>query len=301
MKQQPPFLKHGARIGIVTTARFISPEELEPAIGLIKKEGFEVVLTNDIYKKENQFGGSDLSRSNDLNEMLNREDIDAVLIARGGYGTLRIIDTIDFAKFKKKPKWIIGYSDVTVLHSAINVLTDFASLHATMPINFTKNEEATNSLFNALKGKPLSYNFPVHELNRKGIIKGEVVGGNLSLLYALSASNTDINCEGKVLFIEDLDEYFYHIDRMILQLKRSGKLKHLKGLIVGGMTDMKDNAILFGKNVEEIILDAVKEYNYPVCFGFPAGHIDRNLALKLGCEIIIEMGDDFCTSLQKSN
>ena len=184
---------------------------------------------------------------------------------------------------------MIGYSDITVLHSHIHNL-GIETLHATMPINFTKNKEATESLRKGLFGEKLNYEIKSHKLNRKGNASGELVGGNLSLLYALTGSVSDIDTKGKILFIEDLDEYLYHIDRMMLNLKRSGKLKHLKGLIVGGMTDMKDNTIPFGKNAEEIILDAVKEYKYPVCLNFPAGHVDRNLALCLGRKVKLSVG-----------
>ncbi|MBC7862667.1 MAG: LD-carboxypeptidase [Bacteroidia bacterium] len=297
----PPYLVPGDSIAIIATARKVSEEEMKPAIEILEKAGLTVELGGNIFNKENQYSGSDEERLNDLQWALDDETIKAVIIARGGYGTVRLIDKVDFSLFQKNPKWIIGYSDVTVLHSHINAHFQTATLHATMPINFLKNEEATQSLLNALQGKLNSYSFEPHSLNRNGKAEGVLVGGNLSLLYALAASPSDINTNGKILFIEDLDEYYYHIDRMMINLKRSGKLKDLKGLIVGGMTEMKDNAIPFGKNSEEIILDSVKEYDYPVCFNFPAGHVDRNLAFYLGkkCELNVTNSDSSIVFFEK--
>jgi muramoyltetrapeptide carboxypeptidase len=186
---------------------------------------------------------------------------------------------------------MVGYSDVTVLHNAIHNI-GVATLHATMPLNFTKNEEATKSMVDALFGNLTKIETDENYSNIPGNAKGQLVGGNLSLIYSLSGTLFDIDTTNKILFIEDLDEYLYHIDRMMMQLKLSGKLKGLKGLIVGGMTDMKDNAIPFGKFPEDIILDAVKDYNYPVCFDFPAGHIDRNLAMYFGREVELNVTDN---------
>ncbi|MGB3949091.1 MAG: LD-carboxypeptidase [Bacteroidia bacterium] len=281
--KQPEFLKKGDKVGIVAPARKMSKEELLPAIEILNSWGLEVVLGKNLFCEENQFSGSDEQRAEDLQKMLDDPSIKAIISARGGYGTLRIIDKINFFTFTQHPKWIVGYSDITVLHSHIHTL-GITTIHATMPINFSKNTEATESLRKALFGESIKYNFESHPLNKNitSIIEGEVVGGNLSLIYALTGSVSDIDTKDKILFIEDLDEYLYHIDRMMLNLKRSGKLSHLKALIVGGMTDMKDNTVPFGKTAEEIILDTIKDYNYPVYFGFPAGHIDRNLALYFG-------------------
>lgn len=287
---QPPYLKKGDKIGIVASARKISREEISPAVEVLKSWGLEVVLGKNLFNADHQFSGTDVERVEDLQTMLNDTSVKAVISARGGYGTMRIIDKIDFSGFKKNPKWVIGYSDITVLHSHIHTL-EMETLHATMPINFTKNEDALESLHKALFGGKINYEIASHSLNRKGIAEGELVGGNLSLLYALAGSVSDIDTTGKILFIEDLDEYLYHIDRMMMNLKRSGKLSRLAGLVVGGMTDMKDNAVPFGKTAEEIILDAVKEYNYPVCFHFPAGHVDRNLALYLGRNAKLEVAE----------
>jgi muramoyltetrapeptide carboxypeptidase len=278
---RPNYLKRGDKIGIVACARKISRDEILPAIDIFKSWGLETVLSTNLFNVDNQYSGTDEERTKDLQTMLDDSSIKAIISARGGYGTMRIIDKIDFTNFKNNPKWIVGYSDITVLHSHINNF-GIETLHATMPINFTKNTEATETLRKSLFGENLNYITETNLKNKTGIAEGELVGGNLSLLYALTGSVSDIDTKDKILFIEDLDEYLYHIDRMMVNLKRAGKLSHLAGLIVGGMTDMKDNTIPFGTTTEEIILDAVKEYNYPVCFDFPAGHVDKNLALPLG-------------------
>ena len=287
----PPYLKKGDKIGIVACARKIAREEIQPAVDILNNWGLEVVLSKNLFHIDNQYSGTDDERADDLQIMLDDPSVKAVISARGGYGTMRIIDKIDFTKFKQNLKWVIGYSDITVLHSHIHNF-GIETLHATMPINFIKNTEAIETLRKALFGESLDYKIEQHLLNRKGAAEGELIGGNLSLLYALTGSVSDIDTTGKILFIEDLDEYLYHIDRMMMNLKRSGKLKGLVGLVVGGMTDMKDNTISFGKTAEEIILDVVKEYNYPVCFNFPAGHVDRNLTLIFGRKVRLEVSDN---------
>lgn len=285
----PPYLKKGDKIGIAACARKVSMEELEPAITAFKSWGLEVALGKNLFRSQDQFAGTDQERAQDLQAMLDDPSIKAVIGARGGYGTLRIIDQLHFEQFRKQPKWIIGFSDITVLHSHIHKL-NIETLHAKMLINFTKDETSSETLKHALFGELKRHEVPAHVLNRRGTAQGELVGGNLSLLYALTGSVSDLDTHGKILFIEDLDEYLYHIDRMMMNLKRSGKLSSLAGLIVGGMSDMKDNKIPFGKNAEEIIFDTVKEFDYPVCFNFPAGHVDTNLALYLGRNIQLEVG-----------
>lgn len=282
---QPPYLKPGDTIGIVAPARKISAEELAPAIETLQSWGLKVKLGKNIYGIQNQFSGSDDQRRADFQSMLSDGDVKAILSARGGYGAVRIIDGLDFSAFTKNPKWVIGFSDITVFHSHIHTHYNIETLHAIMPVNFKKDIESLDLLRKALFGEEISYSIDAHPLNRKGESKGQLVGGNLSLIYALASTPSDINTDGKILFLEDIDEYLYHIDRMMMQLKRSGKLTKLKGLVIGGFSDMKDNVIPFGKNAEEIILDAVKEYNYPVCFGFPAGHRDKNYLLYLGREV----------------
>lgn len=285
----PAYLKKGDKIGIVASARKVSEEEMNPGVSLIKKWGLEVVYGKSLFQSEHQFAGTDKERADDLQQMLNDPSVKAIIGARGGYGTLRIIDQLNFDAFKKHPKWIIGFSDITVLHSHIHQF-QIETLHAKMLLNFTKNETSSEALRQALFGELKKYEHGAHPLNRAGVAEGELVGGNLSLLYALTGSVSDIDTRGKILFLEDLDEYLYHMDRMMVNLKRAGKLTHLKGLVVGGMTEMKDNQIPFGKNAEEIIMDAVKEFNYPVCFNFSAGHVDENLPLYLGRKVKLEVG-----------
>ena len=288
----PPYLKPGDKVALVATARKISAEELAFALKTLTEWGLQPVLPKNLYAVENQFAGSDEQRAEDLQWAINDESIKAIFIARGGYGTVRVVDKVDFCQFKPHPKWVVGYSDVTVLHSHLHKYFYTETLHATMPINFSKNAEATESLRKCLFGEKVKYEVKPEKLNRTGEAKAILIGGNLSLLFALGGTTDDVDTNGKILFIEDLDEYLYHIDRMMLNLKRSGKLKNLAGLVVGGFTEMKDNAIPFGKTAEEIIFDAVKEYKFPVCFGFPAGHVDRNLALYLGREVKLNVSSN---------
>lgn len=290
----PPFLKSGDTVAIVAPARKVSPAEMLPAIELLGSWGLKVITGKNLYGSQNQYSGTDEERLADLQQMLDDTDVKAIFCARGGYGTLRIIDKIDFTAFERSPKWIVGFSDVTVLHSHINRNLNTETIHAAMPLTFPKgnaDHPALVSLHDALFGKKLSYSITSKKFNRNGFAEAEIIGGNLSILYALAGSVSDIDTSGKILFIEDLDEYLYHIDRMMMNLKRSGKLSNLAGLVVGGMSDMNDNTIPFGKNAEEIIAGAVAEYDYPVCFGFPAGHQDDNRALILGRIITFEVNE----------
>jgi muramoyltetrapeptide carboxypeptidase len=274
----PPYLQKGDTVLIIGTARARNAQAIQPAVDMLKQWGLKPVAGKNLYKQENQFAGSDKQRAHDLQWAINHPKAKAVLIAGGGYGTLRIIDNVDFKALKKFPKWFIGYSDTTVLHARLAKL-NIPCIHGTMAFQFPKNTEATLSIKQLLFGETLTYDIPPHPLNRSGKASATMLGGNLSLLYALSGSVDEVDTKNKILFIEDLDEQLYHIDRMMLQLKRSGKLKHLKALVVGGMSDMKDNAVPFGKTAEEIVWDAVKEYKFPVCFNFPAGHIEKNMAI----------------------
>jgi len=286
---QPPYLQKNDTVAIVSTARKITKDEIQPAIDLLKTWGLNVVIGKTIEFENNQFAGTDSQRTSDFQKMLDNPKIKAIWCARGGYGTVRIIDQLDFTTFKKHPKWVIGYSDITVLHNHIHNL-GFETLHATMPLDVAKNtNEALISLKKCLFGKALSYEIETSKENKIGKGTGEFVGGNLSMLYSLLGSETSIDTGNKILFIEDLDEYLYHIDRMFMNLKRNGYFNNLKGLLIGGMTDMHDNAIPFGKNAKEIILDAVSEYNFPVVFDFPAGHLKDNRALVFGRIVELEV------------
>lgn len=287
----PPFLKPGYCIGIVAPARKITAEELTPAISQLQDWRLDVKLGKHIYSADNQFAGTDEERAADMQQMLDDDEVKAIIAARGGYGSVRIIDKLDFTRFKQNPKWIAGFSDVTVFHNHIQTHWGIQTLHSTMSINFSKDTESTELLRKALFGELKEYFIHGHPLNRQGHGEGMLCGGNLSLLYALAGTPSDIDTSGKILFLEDLDEYLYHIDRMMMQLKRSGKLANLKGLIIGSFSDMKDNTISFGKTAEQIILDAVKEYNYPVCFGFPAGHGVKNFPLYLGRSYELSVND----------
>ncbi|WP_417589430.1 S66 peptidase family protein [Owenweeksia hongkongensis] len=288
----PPALKPGETIAIISTARKISREELEPTVAEITKRGFKVLFGKNLFEEENQFSGSDKQRAEDLQACLDNPEVKAILCARGGYGTVRIIDKIDFSRFANSPKWICGYSDVTVLHNKLCNL-GVESLHSTMPVNFTTNTpEALDSLFDALMGKSLAYHFASHPYNRKGVAEGKLIGGNLSMLYSQSGSNTALQTKGAILFIEDLDEYLYHIDRMMYNLKRNGYFENLAGVIVGGMSNMNDNTIPFGKTAEEIIRDHFAEYDFPICFGFPAGHVADNRSLIMGREVKLNVSEN---------
>ncbi|MEI7491522.1 MAG: LD-carboxypeptidase [Bacteroidota bacterium] len=282
---QPPYLKRGDRIAIVAPGRAISFEEVHPSMKLFQKWGLEVILGSYVFNIENQFAGSDAQRQKDLQTMLDDVSIRAVICARGGYGTVRIIDKLDFTKFLRYPKWIVGYSDMTVLHSHIHRHFGVETLHATMPVNMPENRLGATSvetLRKALFGEEIIYAKRLGPHDRTGASEGILAGGNLSILYSLMGSHSQIDTKGKILFIEDLDEYLYHVDRMMMSLKRAGMLRDLKGVVVGSMQDMKDNTVPYGKTANQIIYEAVKEYKYPVCFDFPAGHGPENVAMILG-------------------
>lgn len=289
----PPSLNEGDKIAIVSPARKISPEEIRNAVKVFREWGLEVVQGKHIFGSYHQFAGNDAERKDDLQRMLDDPEIKAVMCSRGGYGTVRIIDKLDFSGFQRSPKWIIGYSDITVLHSHINKNLGIETLHAIMPVNFPGKCDSNPSVITlkkALWGKELQYEYPASENARAGEAEGVLTGGNLSILYSLSGSDSDIDTAGKILFIEDLDEYLYHIDRMMMNLKRAGKLERLAGLIVGGMTDMNDNKVPYDKTAQEIIMEAVEEYDYPVTFNFPAGHLDDNRALIMGRKARLKIG-----------
>lgn len=280
----PPYLNPGDKIAIVSPARSITFEEVYPAMKLMQQWELEVVLGTHVFSRSDQFAGTDEQRSFDLQQMLDDPSIRAILCSRGGYGTVRIVDRLDFSKFLEQPKWIIGYSDITVLHCHVNRQFGIETLHATMPVSIREDSspETLESLRNALIGTRISYALPRTSLSRTGTAEGILTGGNLSILYSLIGSSSFPETENRILFLEDLDEYLYHIDRMMMALKRAGKLEKLQGLLIGGMDRMNDNTVPYGKTAYEIISEAVMDYRYPVFFGFPSGHGSRNLALILG-------------------
>ncbi len=300
----PEYLKPGDTIGITSPAGYITIEEIRPAVEQIKSWGFNIKTGNSIGKKYFNFGGTDEERLKDLQAMLNDPSLKAIMCARGGYGIVRIIDKLDFTKFIQHPKWIIGFSDVTILHSHINRHFGIASIHSKMcnsfPKDWTKAEAVQKqtiiSIKEALSGVPVKYPIVPSECNIPGVAEGVLVGGNLRLIESMSGTDSDIYTNGKILFIEDTGEYLYSIDRMFYNLKRTGKLIGLKGLIVGGVRIKPDDpGEGFGITLYDIVLDKVKEYKYPVCFDFPVGHQKNNFAMKCGIKHRLEITSSGCT------
>lgn len=288
-----PFLKAGDRVALAATARAVSPEEMAPAIAMLESWGLQVIVPKGLYKREGQLAGSDSHRASLLQGLLDDPEIKAIFCCRGGYGTVRIIDRLDFSRFVEHPKWVVGYSDVTVLHSHIHATLGLPTLHATMPINMHGGETpAIRTMHDVLFGKNrdiVDYEWDSPFSTLRSPLSAPVVGGNLSILYSLCGSRSQIDTRGKILLIEDLDEYLYHIDRMMQNLKRCGMLDGLEALLVGGMTDIHDNTVPFGKTAEEIVRETVAEYHYPIVFNAPFGHLgDNNLALILGRKMHLE-------------
>lgn len=282
MIQQPPYLKKGDKIAIVCPAKKL-PKSIESAITLLKEWGLQVITGKTLTAEHHQFAGDDTLRAADLQGFLDDPEIKAIIAGRGGYGTIRIIDKLDFTKFKATPKWIIGFSDITVLLSHLFAALNTQSIHGQMPYTFDEaSSESLESLKTALFGGQLCYNHTSNFENRSGITEGVLIGGNLTLLVAVQGSASEMDYTGKILFIEDVGEHEYSIDRMMRILKRSGKLARLKGLIVGAFNEITPETIPFGASPEQVIWDIVKEYDYPVCFNFPTGHIDDNRAMVLG-------------------
>lgn len=290
----PPYLKKGDTIGLVCPAGYMPVEKVQTCLDVLQEWGYRVKIGKTVGGgSATYFSGTDEERLADFQQMLDDDAIKVVFCARGGYGTGRIIDKIDFTKFRKQPKWIVGYSDVTVMHSHIYSHFYISTLHAPMAGAFNEDgfkNEFVRSLKNALEGKKLKYKCEVHEYNRKGEAVGELVGGNLALLAHLVGTDSDIKTRGKILFLEDVGEQLYNIDRMLHQLKRSGKLARLAGLIFGGFTESKDTDRPFGQSVHEILHGIVKEYDFPVCYDFPVSHTDRNYALKIGVGYKLKVG-----------
>ena len=287
----PPYLKKGDTVAIVCTARKFFPEDAIPAKELLESWGLKIKLGATIGLDSCQLGGTDLERAADFQDMMDNENIKAIWCSRGGYGTVRMVDLLDFTKFNKKPKWIMGFSDVTVLHSHINTL-DVATLHSIMPFTVPKAPEEVKQTFkNALFGIKNSYVIPSKSYDKKCKAKGELVGGNLSIIYSLLGSKSSIDTKDKILFIEDLDEYLYHVDRMLYNMKRNDYFKNVKGIIVGSMRDMHDNEIPFGQNEVQIISEIAKDLDIPIAFEFCAGHQKDNRTLVLGSQVTFEVND----------
>lgn len=287
----PPYLRSGDIIGITSPAGTITPEQVQPAVQVMEGWGYRVAIGSSIGKKDFTFGGTDEERLTDMQEMLDNPAVKAIMCARGGYGSVRIVDRIDWRKFKLHPKWMIGFSDITVLHNHIHSNCGIATIHSKMTNSFPDNWntaepiqiETIISIQDALSGKLMRYPVTPNLQNRNGVCDGILVGGNLKTIESLSGSSSDINTDGKILFVEDTGEYLYSIDRMFWNLKRTGKLKKLKGLIVGGFkTKPDDEGEDFGKTVQQIVMEKLNGTNYPVCFDFPVGHQRANFALKCG-------------------
>lgn len=279
---QPPYLKKGDKVAITCPAKKL-PIPMTDAVNLLTGWGLDVILGETVTASYNQFAGDDALRAKDLQRFIDDESIKAIIAARGGYGTIRIIDQVDFRRLATHPKWIIGFSDITLLHTHIISNYGLPCIHGQMPLNIPDaSAYSLETLRMALFGEPLHYQVPANPLNREGYAQGILIGGNLSLLVALNGSVSDMDYSGKILFLEDVGEYLYSADRMLRCLKRAGKLNHLAGLIIGGFTDMKDNDIPFGQSIPEMVMDVVKDLAYPVCFDFPAGHVPNNCSLVLG-------------------
>ncbi len=295
--QFPAPLQAGQRVALVSPARKISAAELAPAIATLESWGLEVVRGESITGDHHQFAGDDTLRRRDFQRQLDDPTIRAILCARGGYGTARIVDGLDFTGFAAAPKWVAGFSDVTVLNSHL-LARGYASIHGVMPVLFHQagGELALETLRRALFGEPFQ---PIavgpHPLNRPGTATGELVGGNLSLLQTITGTPSQASFAGRILFLEDLDEYLYHIDRMLLHLHRSGQLAGLAGLVVGHFSAMRDNTIPFGSAAWEIIDHYARLYNFPVAYGFPTGHEADNLALVVGQRATLTVRADSAT------
>jgi muramoyltetrapeptide carboxypeptidase len=288
----PPALRPGQTVALISTARKLSPEDVAIGIQCLTDWGLKVKIGDNLFAESGQFAGTDAQRLADLQAALDDPEIDAIICARGGYGTSRILDQVNFEALLRHPKWIAGFSDVTALHTHLHGL-HLQSIHSTMPILFDTDDRASmESLRKVLFGESQTYTIPPDPLNRMGMASGRLIGGNLSLLASVIGTHSDVDTAGKILFVEDTDEYLYHLDRMMIQLKRGGKLSGLAGLVVGSFTDIHDNGVPFGKTAYEIIAEAVAEYDFPVCFHFPTGHSPENLALICGREARLAVSPD---------
>ena len=287
MIKQPPYLKKGDKIAIVCPAKKL-PKSIDSAISILENWGLEVIVGESVYASHHQFAGTDELRTQDIQRFLDDETVKAIICGRGGYGTIRIIDELDFAKFKQNPKWFIGFSDVTILLSHIIAQTQIQCLHAQMPYTFDESTpEALSSLKKVIFGERQTYHYSSEFNNQPGVGTGILIGGNLTLLVMMQGSVSEMDFDDKILFLEDVGEQEYSIDRMLRMLKRAGKLKNLRGLIIGAFNEIAEERISFGQTAEQVIWDIVKDYDYPVCFNFPTGHIENNLSMVLGAEVAL--------------
>ncbi|MBJ04586.1 MAG: LD-carboxypeptidase [Flavobacteriales bacterium] len=298
----PPYLVKGDLIEIIAPARYVTQEDINFSIKLVEKAGFKVKINSSVYQQHNIFGGTLLSRSNNLQNALDNSESKAILFARGGYGTIQIIDKINFIQFKNSPKWLIGFSDITVLLSHIYSVFNIQSIHGPMAFNFKRtNLNNLNALFDVLQGQSKNLKCPSSKFNKTGSASGTLFGGNLSVLCSLIGSRSfPLNDAKIVFFIEDVDEYLYHLERMIYTLDRCGFFNKVQGLIIGEMKNILDNEIKFGKNINNLILDIVDKYDFPVCFDFPFGHNRNNTPLVFGANVKLEV-NKFDTNLYFHN
>ena len=289
----PDYIRHGDRIRVVSPAGKVHKDKILAGLEVLQDEGYDVFPGDYIFDRHFQYAGTDSQRIADFQKAINDPETKVILCARGGYGAIRIIEALDFTPLLKNPKWIVGFSDITVIHTVLNKL-GIASIHGAMPGFFLENKKITrsfSSLMELLSTGKSAIEAPSHILNRAGTCTGELVGGNLSLLYSLQGTPWQLDTKGKILLLEDVNEYLYNLDRMMQSLRLGGTIKQLSGLVVGGFTELMDNESPFGKSYYEIIMDAVRDYHYPVCFDLPVGHIPRNLALLLGSNYQLEVGD----------
>jgi muramoyltetrapeptide carboxypeptidase len=282
-----PYLKKGDKVAITCPAKKL-PIPMTDAVNLLTGWGLEVILGDTVNASYHQFAGDDAFRAADLQRFIDDDSIKAIICARGGYGTIRMVDLVNFTPLQTTPKWLVGFSDITLLHAHVIANYNLPCIHGQMPLNIPDaSAYSLETLRMALFGDELTYNIAPNLHNRFGECTGTLIGGNLSLLLAISGSVSDTDYDGKILFIEDVGEYLYAVDRMLRALKRAGKLKNLAGLIVGGFTELKDNDIPFGQTLPQLVIDVVAEYNYPVCFDFPAGHVSNNCSLVLGSKLTL--------------
>lgn len=293
-------LSPGDKVAFLAPARKITAEEIRSAEVMFQDSGLIVEMGCSIGAEEDQFAGPDELRASDLQRCLDDPEIRAIVCARGGYGTARLLPRLNPATLRSAPKWIAGFSDVTALHGWVNRNSNIPSLHSTMPVLINKDSgQAWKSMIETMMGQsPKAVGTKAHSLNRNGKARGKLIGGNLSVLYSLRGTPYFPNLKGAILFLEDLDEYLYHIDRMMLNFKLGGLFGEIAGLVIGGMSDMNDNTIPFGKNAEEIIRAQVNGFEFPVCFGYPAGHIADNRALVLGMDAELEVSSEGATIQQ---